>query len=192
MSPDKTQFADKLADGNLRPPPISKPDAQFVEDMGLEFVYTREGIVLTELNDLFEKVRRGAVGTRWRSRGEQGRRGTATAAQQQAAFASALARRQPVRYLLSRCTPLACALAAAAATTAPPAPASAQLTSSAPAPALPQVGFPRRDIDKLRVALENTYHLIWIRSTKQVGRGDPVLVHCAAGACAWPTTHRGR
>jgi len=30
-----------------------------------------------------------------------------------------------------------------------------------------KVGFPRRDPEKLKVALENTYHLIWIRSTKQ-------------------------
>jgi hypothetical protein len=30
-----------------------------------------------------------------------------------------------------------------------------------------QVGFPRRDPDRLRVALDNTHRLIWIRSTKQ-------------------------
>lgn len=54
MSPDKTQFGDRL-EGHMIPPPISKTDQEF-EDMGLEFVTTREGIVLTELNDLFEKV----------------------------------------------------------------------------------------------------------------------------------------
>jgi hypothetical protein len=32
-----------------------------------------------------------------------------------------------------------------------------------------QVGFPKRDPTKLKIAIENTYHLIWIRSTKQVG-----------------------
>lgn len=30
-----------------------------------------------------------------------------------------------------------------------------------------KVGFPRRDIDRLRVALDNTYRLIWIRCNKQ-------------------------
>jgi hypothetical protein len=30
-----------------------------------------------------------------------------------------------------------------------------------------QVGFPRRDPDRLRVALDNTHRLIWIRSLKQ-------------------------
>jgi hypothetical protein len=33
---------------------------------------------------------------------------------------------------------------------------------------LSQVGFPKRDPTKLKIAIENTYHLIWIRSTKQV------------------------
>lgn len=31
---------------------------------------------------------------------------------------------------------------------------------------LAQVGFPRRDPDKLRLALENTYALVWVRATK--------------------------
>eukprot|EP00878_Enallax_costatus_P017098 GHUV01017953.1.p2 GENE.GHUV01017953.1~~GHUV01017953.1.p2 ORF type:complete len:137 (+),score=23.00 GHUV01017953.1:1019-1429(+) len=30
-----------------------------------------------------------------------------------------------------------------------------------------QVGFPRRDPDRLRVALDNTHRLIWVRSLKQ-------------------------
>lgn len=30
-----------------------------------------------------------------------------------------------------------------------------------------KVGFPRRDIDRLRVALDNTHSLLWIRSSKQ-------------------------
>lgn len=32
---------------------------------------------------------------------------------------------------------------------------------------LPQVNFPRRDPAKLKIALENTYALVWVRSTKQ-------------------------
>ncbi len=32
---------------------------------------------------------------------------------------------------------------------------------------LPQVGFPKRDPAKLKIALENTYALIWVRATKQ-------------------------
>lgn len=82
MSPDKTQFGDRL-EGYMIPPKISKPNDAFAA-MGLEFVTSHEGIVLSELNDLFEKV-----------------------------------------------------------------------------------GFPRRDPDKLKIALDNTYHMIWIRSTKQ-------------------------
>lgn len=31
-----------------------------------------------------------------------------------------------------------------------------------------QVGFAKRDPDRLKIAIENTYHLIWIRATKQV------------------------
>ncbi|KAG2428846.1 hypothetical protein HYH02_014258 [Chlamydomonas schloesseri] len=70
--------------GVLRPPPISKPDAEFEAKLGVQFVEGREGIVVTELNELFEKV-----------------------------------------------------------------------------------GFPRRDPDRLKIALENTYHVIWVRSTRQ-------------------------
>lgn len=42
------------------PPIISKPDAEFLA-LGLEFVETRDGIKITELNELFEKVRQAAV-----------------------------------------------------------------------------------------------------------------------------------
>lgn len=48
----------------------------------------------------------------------------------------------------------------------PPVPTSALLPPS-PYPITPQVGFPRRDPDRLKVALENTYHVIWVRSTRQ-------------------------
>lgn len=65
-------------------PRINKSDAVFLDEMSLQFCYNGDGISLTELNDLFEKV-----------------------------------------------------------------------------------GFPRRDLDKLKIALDNTYHLVWIRSTKQ-------------------------
>jgi hypothetical protein len=34
--------------------------------------------------------------------------------------------------------------------------------------ASPQVGFAKRDPLRLKVAIENTYHLIWIRATRQV------------------------
>mmetsp|Transcript_24413 Transcript_24413/g.53326 ORF Transcript_24413/g.53326 Transcript_24413/m.53326 type:complete len:257 (+) Transcript_24413:48-818(+) len=54
LSPDKTQWAEQI-EGNLVPPRISKADDTFAKS-GLEFVEGREGLVLTELNDLFEKV----------------------------------------------------------------------------------------------------------------------------------------
>ncbi len=30
-----------------------------------------------------------------------------------------------------------------------------------------QVGFPRRDPERLKIALDNTYHIVWVRATKQ-------------------------
>lgn len=90
MSPDKTHWGERVEEaaaafgGILQPPPISRPNDYFVDKLGVEFVETREGILLTELNDLFEKV-----------------------------------------------------------------------------------GFPRRDPDKLRIALEHTYHLVWVRAARQ-------------------------
>ncbi|GLI60730.1 hypothetical protein VaNZ11_002956 [Volvox africanus] len=87
ISPDKTTYGSRLEEatgGVLRPPPISRPDIDFETKLGVQFVEGREGILITELNELFEKV-----------------------------------------------------------------------------------GFPRRDPDRLRVALENTYHIIWVRATKQ-------------------------
>ncbi|GLC68926.1 hypothetical protein PLESTF_000759700 [Pleodorina starrii] len=87
ISPDKTTYGSRLEEatgGVLRPPPISRPDSEFETKLGVQFVEGREGILITELNELFEKV-----------------------------------------------------------------------------------GFPRRDPDRLRVALENTYHIIWVRAAKQ-------------------------
>eukprot|EP00878_Enallax_costatus_P011205 GHUV01011701.1.p2 GENE.GHUV01011701.1~~GHUV01011701.1.p2 ORF type:complete len:179 (+),score=10.64 GHUV01011701.1:343-879(+) len=81
---DKADFTSRLITSEVpEPPQISKPDATFMA-MGLEFVEEHDGIKITELNELFEKV-----------------------------------------------------------------------------------GFPRRDPDRLRVALDNTHRLIWVRSLKQ-------------------------
>lgn len=44
------------AAAGLRPPKISKADSEFAS-LGLEFVETSEGIAVSELNDLFSKVR---------------------------------------------------------------------------------------------------------------------------------------
>jgi hypothetical protein len=56
---DKALLTDRLTGSStltVPPPPIiSKPDAEFLA-LGLEFVETREGIKITELNELFEKV----------------------------------------------------------------------------------------------------------------------------------------
>lgn len=54
MSPDKTQWGEQFQ-GNLMPPSLSKTDEHF-RTLGLEFVEMREGIVIPELNDLFERV----------------------------------------------------------------------------------------------------------------------------------------
>lgn len=57
ISSDKALFGLTQFGDNLPPPPlISKPDEEFLA-MGLEFVETREDIKVTELNELFEKVR---------------------------------------------------------------------------------------------------------------------------------------
>ncbi len=40
---------------DLSSPPLSKPDQAWMDE-GLEFVYTREGVSVAELNDLFQKV----------------------------------------------------------------------------------------------------------------------------------------
>ena len=55
MSPDKQHWNGKFEGLVVAPPPLTKPDSTF-HDMGLEFVDTKEGVVLTELNELFEKV----------------------------------------------------------------------------------------------------------------------------------------
>ncbi len=54
MSPDKTQFGDRF-DGHMLPPRISKTDDDFAAE-NLEFVYGQEGLSISELNEVFEKV----------------------------------------------------------------------------------------------------------------------------------------
>ncbi len=54
MSPEKTGWGEQF-EGNLIPPRISKGDDDFLEG-GLEFVEGKEGIIIGELNDLFERV----------------------------------------------------------------------------------------------------------------------------------------
>ncbi len=54
MAPDKTQWGEQFQ-GHLTPPSLSKSDEHF-RSLGLEFVDTKDGIVLPELNDLFERV----------------------------------------------------------------------------------------------------------------------------------------
>ncbi|KAG1666430.1 hypothetical protein FOA52_015100 [Chlamydomonas sp. UWO 241] len=53
MSPDKSQWGSQFA--SLSPPLLSKTDEHF-RQQGVEFVDTRSGIVVSELNALFEKV----------------------------------------------------------------------------------------------------------------------------------------
>lgn len=54
MSPDKTQWGDQFL-GHLSPPMLSKTDEHF-RQQGIEFVESRDGIIVSELNSLFEKV----------------------------------------------------------------------------------------------------------------------------------------
>lgn len=54
MNADKHQINARLEGLAIPPPRLTKPDSVF-HAMGLEFVNTKEGIVLPELNDLFEK-----------------------------------------------------------------------------------------------------------------------------------------
>lgn len=53
---DKSEFTRRFITTAVpEPPEISKSDAEFLA-MGLEFIDVREGIKITELNELFEKV----------------------------------------------------------------------------------------------------------------------------------------
>jgi len=54
MNADKHQISARMEGLVIPSPRLTKPDSAF-HAMGLEFVNTKEGIVLTELNDLFEK-----------------------------------------------------------------------------------------------------------------------------------------
>jgi hypothetical protein len=103
--------------GVLRPPKISKEDDEFETKLGVQFVEGREGILMTELNELFEKVNRLTLKNA----------GLSTSCV--SPFRSAGWAGQPVRMWPH--APRSCA-------------------------ALAQVGFPRRDPDKLKLALENT------------------------------------
>lgn len=56
MSPGKLAWAGGRAPDGARPPPVTKTDEEFAA-LGVEFCETLEGIKVTELNELFEKVR---------------------------------------------------------------------------------------------------------------------------------------
>ena len=62
MSPNQWSLVHQI-DAVPPPPPITKTDEDFL-DLGVEFVHTRDGIKVTELNELFEKVRSTAY-SRW-------------------------------------------------------------------------------------------------------------------------------
>ena len=55
ISPDKSTWWKRLETQNVTSPPLSKPDQAWMDE-GLEFVYSREGVSISELNDLFQKV----------------------------------------------------------------------------------------------------------------------------------------
>ncbi len=55
ISPDKSTWWKKLESRDLSIPQLSKADQAWMDE-GLEFVYTREGVSISELNDLFQKV----------------------------------------------------------------------------------------------------------------------------------------
>ena len=55
MSTDVAQWGPQLSQAGVPEPPITKDEAYFAE-MGLEFLDTREGLSLPELQDLFLKV----------------------------------------------------------------------------------------------------------------------------------------
>lgn len=58
LSSGKVAWADRFPGGRLPVPPISKSDEEFLRLQGVEFLTTREGIKVTELNELFDKVSR--------------------------------------------------------------------------------------------------------------------------------------
>lgn len=55
MSPEKYDWADQ-GDDQPAPPNISRSDTEFATSIGVEFVETTEGVNISELNELFEKV----------------------------------------------------------------------------------------------------------------------------------------
>jgi hypothetical protein len=65
-------------------------------------------------------------------------------------------------------------------------------TATAPQSRPRQVGFPRREPERLKVALEHTHRLVWVRATKQtrVARMGQLLGF--ARATRWGRRRRGR
>jgi len=126
----------------------SKQDEAHFAEMGLEFVDTQEGLALSDLQDLFLKV--GGQLPGWS------------------------APCGPVAHSEATCLigpPMACSQRAPSLSfscSCPPAGGHVR----PPLLLLLQVGFAKRDPLRLKVAIENTYHLIWIRATKPVS-GDP-------------------
>lgn len=55
ISPDKSTWWKQLDPQDLTSPTLSKADEAWMDE-GLEFVYSREGVSIPELNDLFQKV----------------------------------------------------------------------------------------------------------------------------------------
>lgn len=56
MSQDKPRLVSSLTAAMPPPPPISKSDAEFLDEMGIEFVWTTEELGIDELNNLFSQV----------------------------------------------------------------------------------------------------------------------------------------
>lgn len=141
MSSGKVTWAERFPKGGLPPPPITRSDDEFLQ-LGVEFRTSRDGIKVTELNELFDKVRR---------------RGSAR--QHAAAAGRHTGRSQPAPWR-RRSTPLN--------------------------PPSAQVGFPRRDPERLKVALENTHRMVWVRAVKQsrVARLGQLLGFARATRCA--------
>ncbi len=143
-------------------PPVlpcrSKSDDEFLEGLGVEFVWGAEGVDVGELNDLFEKVTRElllAIKLCWLVSPEVESWTTGFTAGW-CALGELPACRQPM-------SP-ACLAPSKKCHAHPPAPL---LTVHFP-PAPPrQVGFPRRDPGRLTLALANTYRTVWVRAARK-------------------------
>ena len=178
MSPGKLDWASSRFPGGLPLPPISKSDAAFLE-LGVEFLEAREGVKVTELNDLFDKARPAS----WRCLARRGPgRGAGNAAVAPDAprhqrLRPPLGQRLRLPYRRTRARDLAPPrpptrrppprLGGPALTGPPPPPSPAPPRLASPLRPPPQVGFPRRDPELLKVALDHTHRLVWVRATKQ-------------------------